>query len=269
MKRRAEAEARTRLRITVSAVELHGTLGPARTSISAIAERAGVRRSTVYRHFPDEAALFGACSAHWIEANPLPDMASWPTIADPQARLRFALCELYAFYRRTASMMEHLLRDEPAVPVLTRLLGGYRAYLAAARETLIAGRDLRGGAQRRTRAAIGHALAFHTWRSLALEQGLGDRQAAELMCRLAEAARATGDDRAGRAGRDAYRRAAGVGTKRSPATEGARHARGDARPRPEADPVPERGVRKGARARSRVGAAHHDDPARLVSQAPG
>ena len=59
-KRRAELEADTRRRITETAVELHGTVGPARTSISAVAERAGVRRSTLYRHFPDEAALFDA-----------------------------------------------------------------------------------------------------------------------------------------------------------------------------------------------------------------
>src|SRR4051812_49704398 len=77
MKRRAELEASTRLRITESAVALHGTLGPARTSISAIAEHAGVRRSTVYRHFADEAALFAACSSHWRAANPAPDLAEW------------------------------------------------------------------------------------------------------------------------------------------------------------------------------------------------
>ena len=76
-KRRAELEAETRRRITEAAVELHGTVGPARTSISAVAERAGVRRSTVYRHFPDEAALFDACSSHWAAANPVPDMAAW------------------------------------------------------------------------------------------------------------------------------------------------------------------------------------------------
>ena len=100
MKRRAEQEAQTRLRITESAVDLHGTLGPARTSISAVAEHAGVRRSTVYRHFPDEAALFGACSAHWAAANPPPDLGGWATIADPDERLdgrpRRALCLLPA-----------------------------------------------------------------------------------------------------------------------------------------------------------------------------
>jgi len=188
MRRRAEAEARTRLRITESAVALHGTLGPARTSISAIAEHAGVRRSTVYRHFPDEAALLGACSAHWIAANPLPDHERWTAIADVQERLRAALLDLYAHYRRTGQMMENLLRDEPVVPILGELLGGYRAYLESARAALMAGRGLRGARRRLTHAAIGHALAFHTWRSLAREQALADREAAALACAMVEAA---------------------------------------------------------------------------------
>src|SRR3954468_20367632 len=98
---RAEHEEQTRRRITESAVELHGTIGPARTSISAVAERAGVRRSTVYRHFPDEAALFDACSTHWEAANPPPDLARWESIGDPDERLQAGLSDLYAYYART------------------------------------------------------------------------------------------------------------------------------------------------------------------------
>ena len=86
-KRRAELEAETRRRITESAVDLHGTIGPSRTSMSAVAERAGVRRSTLYRHFPDEAALFEACTAHWHAANPPPDLGGWAAIEDPDERL--------------------------------------------------------------------------------------------------------------------------------------------------------------------------------------
>src|SRR5919112_5237386 len=146
MAKRAEAEALTRLRITESAVELHGTLGPARTSISAIAEHAGVRRSTVYRHFPDEAALFAACSAHWRDANPPPDLEAWAAIDDPDERLRAGLEELYSFFRRTQAMMDNLHRDEALVPTVRRTFANFRGYLAAARDTLLRGR---GRASRR------------------------------------------------------------------------------------------------------------------------
>jgi AcrR family transcriptional regulator len=188
MKRRAELEAQTRLRITESAMELHGTLGPARTSISAVAERAGVRRSTVYRHFPDEAALFGACSAHWAASNLPPDIGRWRTIADPEERLEAALTEIYAYYRQTEKMMDNLLRDAPLVPVVQDLMGAYRELLVAATEVLVAGRRVRGNSRRRVIAAIGHALAFPTWRALVREQGLDDSGAAELMRRLVAAA---------------------------------------------------------------------------------
>jgi AcrR family transcriptional regulator len=183
-KRRAEAEAQTRLRITESAVELHGTLGPAQTSMSAVAEHAGVRRSTLYRHFPDERALFGACSAHWAEANPPPDISRWAAIDDPEERLDAALAELYAYYRRTEEMLDKLLRDAPTVPVVAELMGAFHAFISEAAKVLMRGRGLRGNAAKRTRAAIGHALAFHTWQDLTGAQGLDDEQAAELMSRL-------------------------------------------------------------------------------------
>jgi AcrR family transcriptional regulator len=191
MKRRAELEEQTRRRITESAVALHERLGPARTSVSAIAEHAGVRRSTVYRHFPDEEALFNACSAHWRAANPPPDPGAWAAIEDPAERTEAALGELYRFYGRTHRMYESLLRDEPVVAAVQRRLGDFYGYLGAVEDILLAGRGVRGRAARRTRAAIGHALAFPTWRSLALEQRLPNDDAVALMCLLIEdAARA-------------------------------------------------------------------------------
>jgi AcrR family transcriptional regulator len=186
MRRRAELEEQTRRRITESTVALHEELGPARTTISAVAERAGVRRSTVYRHFPDEEALFAACSSHWGAANPPPDPRAWAAIADPGQRTETALRELYAFYGRTEGMYTSLLRDEPLVPIVQRLLGDFYGYLRAIQDILMAGRGLRGHAARRTRAAIGHALAFPTWRSLTREQGLADDDAVALMCALVE-----------------------------------------------------------------------------------
>jgi AcrR family transcriptional regulator len=186
-KRRAELEAETRRRITESAVDLHGTLGPSRTSMSAVAERAGVRRSTLYRHFPDEQALFNACSSHWRTLNPPPDLEAWATIEDPDERLRSALDELYGFYRRTSEMLDNLFRDEATVPAVKKTFAaGFGAYMAGARSIVLAGR---GRSPKRVEAAIGHALSFHTWRSLAVEQRLDDSKAADLMCRLVLAAR--------------------------------------------------------------------------------
>ena len=185
MKKRAELEEATRRRITESAVALHGTVGPARTSISALAEHAGVRRTTVYRHFPDEASLFAACTAHWAAANPVPDIGAWAGIEDPDERLRAALGALYPYYRGTAGMMENLIRDEPVSELVAQHFARYHAYIDAARDALMRGRRSRGRSRARERAAVGHALAFATWRSLALDEGLDDAQAVELMVRLA------------------------------------------------------------------------------------
>jgi len=180
MQRRAESQEQTRLRITESAVALHGTVGPARTSISSVAALAGVRRSTVYRHFPDEAALFDACTAHWAALNPPPDLAAWSTIVDPDERLHVALGELYAFYRRTGQMLDNLFRDETEVPLVRERFAAFHGYLAAACDTLMAGRRLQAAGRRRTQAALGHAIAFSTWKSLVREQELDDTDAAEL-----------------------------------------------------------------------------------------
>jgi AcrR family transcriptional regulator len=181
--RRAELEQQTRERITEAAVELHGSLGPARTTISAIAQRADVQRATVYRHFPDEDSLFAACSAHWRAQNEPPDLAAWAAIRDPAARLAVGLSELYAWYGRTERMLELLIRDLPVVPAVQsqfRLPG----YLDAAADVLLAGRPERGAARRRARAALGHAVAFETWLSLVRQQGLTSAEAIRLMERM-------------------------------------------------------------------------------------
>jgi AcrR family transcriptional regulator len=192
MKRRAELEELTRLRITESAVALHEEVGPAHTSISAIAERAGVRRSTVYRHFPDEEALFDACSSHWRAANPPPDPSAWQSIADPEQRTRRALAAVYAFYAGTEAMYTSLLRDEELVPAVRQRVRTFHDYLDAVRASLMAGRGLRGRRGRLVAATLGHALAFPTWRSLTRDEGLRNDDAVDLMCRLVCAADRTG-----------------------------------------------------------------------------
>lgn len=181
--KRAELEEQTHLRITESAVELHGTLGPAKTTIKAIAEHAGVRRSTVYRHFPDDEALFFACSAHWLERNSFPDPTPWLSIENVEDRRLTAFRELYVYYRANRDMLRNVLRDENEIPALQRVLAGYHSYLEQAKRLLI-DESLHGNASLAS-AAIGHALAFSTWSSMALEEQLSDQECAELMCGLA------------------------------------------------------------------------------------
>jgi AcrR family transcriptional regulator len=188
-RRRAQLEAETRLRITEAAVDLHGSVGPARTTISAVADRAGVQRATVYRHFPDEDALFDACSSHWMAQHPLPDAAAWAKIEDPEERLRTALSELYEWYERGEYMLERTTRDLALVPALRPSMEAFRGWLDAAAGAILRGRPERGARRRRVRAAVGHALAFETWRSLAVNQGLPRPEAVELMEALATAAR--------------------------------------------------------------------------------
>jgi AcrR family transcriptional regulator len=183
-RRRAELEAETRQRITEATMDLHEEVGPANTTVSAIADRAGVQRATVYRHFPDDTALITACSAHWVALNPAPDLAEWAAIDDPTERLQAALDEVYAWYERTETMVELLNRDRASVPALDERMKLRDAYFAAALETLLRGRAERGARRRRARAAIAHALEFETWRSLVRRQGLGRDAAIELMSRL-------------------------------------------------------------------------------------
>ena len=186
--RRAEQEQQTRERITEATVRLHGTVGPARTTVSGIAKEAGVQRATVYRHFPDEASLFEACTAHYWTAHPMPDPAQWAEISDPAARLRTALADMYAFFRRTEGMLEKTGRDAPLVAAMAKPVAAFRGYLELAGAALIAGRRERGRARRRVQAAIGHAISFPTWQSLVRQQGLDDAEAVAVMAALVESA---------------------------------------------------------------------------------
>ena len=171
-KLRAVHEQETRQRILEAALALHSTLGPARTTISAIAEQAGVRRATVYRHFPDERTLLLGCSGLSRERNPLPDTAQWDGIEDPSARLTAALDPLYAWYERNEPMLTVVLRDIEAVPIISEIQAtGRLAYLARVEDGLASGWGVRGTAARRLRAAIGLALDFDSWHTLH-ERGL-------------------------------------------------------------------------------------------------
>ncbi len=180
LRRRAEGMEETRRRITEAAVELHGTVGPARTSLSAVAARAGVQRHTLYRHFPDEDALFTACSGRFAELNPLPDQERWRAIEDPAERLETGLGELYGWYEQNEPMLSNLYRDAPLVEALASHMRPMNAYVEEAGRTLASGWPARGGRRKVLTAAVRHAVDFHTWRSLAHAGGVSRAQAVKL-----------------------------------------------------------------------------------------
>lgn len=186
LKRRAEHMDETRRRITEAIVHLHETVGPAQTTVSAIAAQAGVERLTVYRHFPDEAALLEACTSHWRARNPAPEVAAWEALADPETRLREALAELYPYYRRNRRMLSNSFRDRALVPALAAQMTGLDAYLRAALDTLARPWQVARPARRLLVAAVGHAVDFRTWTSLDA-QGLDDAAAGVLMVALVRA----------------------------------------------------------------------------------
>jgi len=179
LKERARRQAHTRQRIVEAAVGLHTSLGPARTTISAIAERAGVERHTVYAHFPDDRTLYRACSEHWQAAHPLPDLATLAAIDNPERRLRRTLAELYAWYESVEDDLALFLRDA-FVPANAEVLAETTAELEALRDGAARGWPRR----KAVRAAIGHALEFETWRSLVRRHGLSQAQAVDTMARL-------------------------------------------------------------------------------------
>lgn len=173
---RAESEAETRDRIVEATVALHGEVGPLRTTVKGIAERAGVQRLTVYRHFPDDAHLIAACSARWSERNPLPDPAAIEA-ADPRSRTRASLVALYRYYRAAAPMLANVLADAAHLPAVRTVLVPYDEQLERYAAELA--RGWRGRSARR-RATLRHAVQFSTWQSLAALTK-DDAEAAELV----------------------------------------------------------------------------------------
>ena len=178
LRRRGERQAETRQRIAQAAMELHGTVGPARTSLSMVAERAGVQRNTLYAHFPDERSLFQACSGLFIERNPPPDMTSWRAEPAGPARLGTGLTAVYRWYDANAEMMSCVLRDAEH-HALTR-----ETSEASFGPLVAAWRAVLGEGLSAAQLPLLHlALSFHSWRALVREAGLTVDAAAATMAR--------------------------------------------------------------------------------------
>ena len=190
LKKRAGRQEETRLRIARATLELHETVGPSLTTRSAIAERAGVGRPTVYSHFPDELSLGMACSSLELSENPLPDPGPWGEISDPERRLRVALAELYAYFRRREGLWANILRDQEMPHIGDdsdvhdtddEIMKPIFVHWERMKATLTEGWRSPEGPPQPLPGAIGLALDFQTWRTMTRKQGLSDEQAIELM----------------------------------------------------------------------------------------
>jgi AcrR family transcriptional regulator len=183
LKRRADQQQQTRERIVDAAMALHEELGPAATTISALAERAGVQRLTVYRHFENDEELFGACTSKWLDLHPPPDLSKFEN-ENPEERTHTFLLALFRYYRQTEKMWSGSYRDIEKVPALREPMKGFDSYLAGVAKELAA--DWASRTPKLLRATLGHAVRFATWRSLA-DQRLSNKAMADLVCTWARA----------------------------------------------------------------------------------
>lgn len=192
MRKRAATKEETRRRIVEATMTLHEEVGPRATTISAIADRAGVQRLTVYRHFPDETAVFQACTSHWLELNPPPDPADWADEADPALRFRRAVAAFYDYYLRTRRMWTVSFRDVGEVPALQEPMAEMAAFMDSVAGDIATALD-GGKGPRNTLATVRHVLHFLTWADLE-DQGLSQDAKLELVCNWLEGVRTAGFD---------------------------------------------------------------------------
>jgi AcrR family transcriptional regulator len=181
MKRRAERVQETRRRLTEAAVELHQSVGPARTTVSAIAEKAGVQRHTYYAHFPELKDLYQACMSHYSERNPVPEPSSWADIADAEERLRVALSEVYTYYSGNEAMVSNVLRDAALDPIVQEIMVPFDQYWETVRDVIADAYEASGERHEALLGAVALAQDFQTWRTLVRQQELSQDRAVELM----------------------------------------------------------------------------------------
>jgi len=176
-------------RIAAATFELHASIGPSNTTISAIAEHAGVQRLTVYRHYPDELSLFRACVHHGLQKHPMPDVAEWSGIKDPAERLRTGLLAMYRYYSGTAEVWSNILPDIGRIPALHEANADTFKRFGAIFQSLASGWGLRGARKRKLEAAIWLAIQFPTWQTIVGQRELSNEEAVEVMAGSAENSR--------------------------------------------------------------------------------
>ena len=183
--RRAEQEEQTRDKIVDAAMALHEEIGPRATSISAIAERAGVQRLTVYRHFKDDVTIFQACSSRWFELNPPPDPSLWQELAPAVQRTEEALRNIYTYYAANSRMLNRVYSDAADVPALQEVMVGFKSYLDQIGNDLLKAWQPESKKRNDVTVLINHALQFPTWESFSQEK-MKDKRIAEVMAKCIE-----------------------------------------------------------------------------------
>ncbi|QDH68764.1 TetR/AcrR family transcriptional regulator [Marilutibacter alkalisoli] len=164
-RKRQESQDETRQRIVEASMHLHEEIGPRATTISAIAQRAGVTRLTVYRHFPDETAVFQACTSHWLSLNPPPAPSAWAGVTDPYQRADAAIAAFHRYYASTTAMWMAAHRDVADVPALQGPMAEFSALVDEIADDLF--RQFKVRRHRvQLQATLRHVLAFTTWASL-------------------------------------------------------------------------------------------------------
>lgn len=171
---RGERQAETRTRIVDALMHLHEEVGPRHTTVSAIAERAGVERLTVYRHFRDEAEMFTACSQHHLGLHPPPQSAAWAAGTDPLSRVRRGLEDIYAYFGRTGAMFDKIYRDAGEYKSLQEILGRFDAHLRSLADDLAQAWP-EGRERARRLPTLRHVVKFSTWRAFE-DDGIEDGQ---------------------------------------------------------------------------------------------
>ena len=185
MGRRQTAVEQTRERIVAATFDLHATIGPSRTTIRAIADRAGLQRHTVYAHFPELDSLYEACTVHGIRSTGMPEPGGWRTIDPPLVRLRHGLIEMVAWYRANEQMLGNVLFDvdpeapPPATP------DPFEVRMGELQNALVEQWEVEPERRSTLEAVLGLGLAFTTWRSLA-SGGLTDDQVVAVLVGLVE-----------------------------------------------------------------------------------
>lgn len=181
LKERAKRQQETRARIAEVTAQLHEEVGPARTTVTEVAKRAGVQRLTVYKHFPTETDLFAGCSAHFMSRHPFPDLTAPLAVENPERRARETLKTIYGWFRETEAMTANIQRDRLLIPALDELTSEVMdPALEWVAGELIGGFGAKGARARRVAAMVAVSMDFWTWRRLK-QVGMDDAAAAGLM----------------------------------------------------------------------------------------